>query len=145
MVTCYIGLGSNLGDRRQNIQSSIEKIGAIPDTEVAKVSSFIETLPVGGPAQNNFLNAVIEIKTSLPAQSLLKELQAIESDLGRVRTVKDGPRTIDLDILFYDEKEVKEENLIIPHPRIREREFVLGPLREIAPHIVRRYEDNQKD
>lgn len=141
MVTCYIGLGSNLGDRKKNIESSIERIRRLPDTEVAKVSSVIETSPVGGPPQNNFLNAVIEIKTSISAQGLLKELQAIESDLGRVRIVKDAPRTIDLDILFYDAKEIKEENLLIPHPRIRQREFVLRPLKEIAPYIVQRLEN----
>lgn len=136
MFTCYIGLGSNLGDRKLNIQTAIEKINRIKKTKVTKASSIIETSPVGGPAQDKYLNAAIEIQTDFPPRQLLVNLQNIESELGRVRAIKNGPRTIDLDILFYRDLQINEEDLIVPHPRIKEREFVLNPLREIAPDIV---------
>jgi 2-amino-4-hydroxy-6-hydroxymethyldihydropteridine diphosphokinase len=135
---CYIGLGSNLGDRALNIQLAIEKIKQIQDTKITRISSIIETLPVGGPPQGKFLNAVIEIQTNISAQKLLKNLQGIESELGRRRTVKNGPRTIDLDILLYGDMQIRQKNLIVPHPKIKEREFVLTPLREIAPDLVKR-------
>jgi len=135
---CYIGLGSNLGDRALNIQLAIEKIKQIQNTKITKISSIIETLPVGGPAQGKFLNAAIEIQTNMSPPELLKNLQTIESELGRLRTVKNGPRTIDLDILFCEDLQIREKDLIVPHPRIKEREFVLAPLREIAPDLVKR-------
>jgi 2-amino-4-hydroxy-6-hydroxymethyldihydropteridine diphosphokinase len=135
---CYIGLGSNLGDRALNIQLAIEKIKRLKDTKITKISSIIETLPVGGPAQGKFLNAAIEIQTNMSPRDLLKNLQTIESELGRLRTVKNGPRTIDLDILFCEDLQIRENDLIVPHPRIKEREFVLTPLREIAPDLVKR-------
>jgi len=142
---CYIGLGSNLGDRALNIQLAIEKIKQIQNTKITKISSIIETLPVGGPAQGKFLNAAIEIQTNISCRELLKNLQTIESELGRLRTVKNGPRTIDLDILFCEDLQIREKDLIVPHPRIKEREFVLTPLREIAPGIVKKLfdEDSQ--
>ncbi len=147
MFVCYIGLGSNLGNRKENIRLAIEKIKELKETTVTKISSLIETDPVGGPAQGKFLNAAIEIQTNLSAPELLRHLQKIESRLGRVRTVKNGPRTIDLDILFYGDKQINQEDLIVPHPRIKEREFVLAPLREIAPDIVKKLfdEDSQKN
>lgn len=138
---CYIGLGSNLGDRALNIQLAIEKIRQIQDTKITKISSIIETLPVGGPPQEKFLNAAIEIQTNMSPRKLLKNLQMIESELGRLRTVKNGPRTIDLDILFCRDMQIREKDLIVPHPRIKEREFVLTPLREIAPDLVKRLFD----
>jgi dihydroneopterin aldolase/2-amino-4-hydroxy-6-hydroxymethyldihydropteridine diphosphokinase len=136
MAVCYIGLGSNIGDRNKNIQLAIDKINQLRETKVTKISSIIETIPVGGPAQEKFLNAAIEIETLLSPRELLTHLQKIESALGRVRIVKNGPRTIDLDILFYDDKKIREEDLVVPHPRIKKREFVLNPLKEIAGHIV---------
>lgn len=136
MAVCYIGLGSNIGDRNKNIQLAIDKINQLRETKVTKISSIIETIPVGGPAQEKFLNASIEIETLLSPRELLTHLQKIESALGRVRIVKNGPRTIDLDILFYDDKKIREEDLVVPHPRIKKREFVLNPLKEIAGHIV---------
>lgn len=135
MPICYIGLGSNLGDRKKNIQSAIERINRIKATAVTKVSTFIETKPLGGPAQPDFLNAAIEITTDLSPRTLLHNLQEIESQLGRVRLEKNGPRTIDLDILFFNSQRIKEDGLVVPHPSINEREFVLRPLREIAPHL----------
>lgn len=138
MHTCYIGLGSNLGNRQENIRLAIDKINQLKNTKVSKASSIIETEPVGGPCQGKFLNAAIEIQTALSAQELLNNLKNIEAELGRIRATKNGPRTIDLDILVFDNQEIKERDLIVPHPRILEREFVLAPLREIAPEMVKK-------
>ena len=136
MTVAYIGLGSNLGDRRKNILSAIKMIGEILGTQVAKVSTIIETVPVGGPPQGKFLNAVAEIQTSLACRDLLTGLQSIEGRLGRVRGVLNGPRNIDLDILLFNDQTIREKDLTVPHPRIKERDFVLGPLKEIAPFIA---------
>ena len=147
MVTCYIGLGSNLGDREQNIRLAIDKIKQIKETRVTKESSVIETKAAVGPPQGKFLNAVAEIQTALPPEELLKSLQRIESELGRVRTIRYGPRTIDLDILFYGDRKISNKCLIVPHPKIKKRDFVLVPLTEIAPHIVNNllYENHPKN
>lgn len=144
MAVCYIGLGSNMGDRNKNIRLAINKINGLRETKVTKISSIMESLPAGGPPQGKFLNVAIEIETPLSPRELLTHLQRIEAELGRVRIVKDGPRTIDLDILFYADKEIRERDLVVPHPRIKEREFVLSPLKEIAGHMVKRLfdEDN---
>lgn len=103
------------------------------DTRVTKISSIIETHALGGPLQGPYLNCVIEIQTTLSPYELLKRLQKIEVDLGRIRTIKNGPRTIDLDILLYGDIQIKEESLCIPHPCMFQREFVMKPLMEIAP------------
>ena len=133
MTTCYLGIGSNLGNRRKNIRLAIEKINALKETRVVKPSRIIETEPVGGPAgQGKFLNAALKIRTKLPPLILLKKLKTIEKELGRKKTVRNGPRTIDLDILFYGDKIINKKNLVIPHPRIFEREFVIKPLSEIV-------------
>lgn len=132
MIICYIGVGSNLGDRHSNIKSAVKKIDALKDTKVVKISGIIETKAVGGPAgQPKFLNAALKIKTKLPPLSLLKKLKNIEKELARRKTVRFGPRTIDLDILFYGDKIIDKETLKIPHPRIFEREFVIKPLLEV--------------
>ena len=132
MVTCYLGIGSNLGNRRKNIKLAIQKISALKDTEVIKSSRMIETEPVGGPVgQGKFLNAALKIRTSLSPLILLKKLKSIEKQLGREKTVRNGPRTIDLDILFYGDRIINSKNLTIPHPRVFEREFVIKPLLEI--------------
>jgi 2-amino-4-hydroxy-6-hydroxymethyldihydropteridine diphosphokinase len=138
MVTCYIGLGSNLGDREYFINTAIEKIRLLMNTRLARISSLVESLPESGPAQGLYLNCAIEIKTGLTPYQLLVELQKIESDLGRVRTIKNGPRIIDLDILLYGEVRMKESSLCLPHPRMLKREFVMRPLEEIAPQVVKR-------
>ncbi|MFH1507335.1 MAG: 2-amino-4-hydroxy-6-hydroxymethyldihydropteridine diphosphokinase [Candidatus Omnitrophota bacterium] len=138
MVTCCLGIGSNLGDRLNCINAAIRKIRSLPLTRVNKISEIIESLPEGGPAQGMYLNGVIEIETELNPYQLLQELQKIESNLGRVRAVVNGPRTIDLDILTYADAVFDEQALCIPHPRILEREFVLRPLRQIAPQLVER-------
>ena len=138
MVTCYIGLGSNLGDRQYYINTALKKIRLLTDTRVTKISNIIETLPEGGSSQSRYLNCVVEIQTALSPYELLRRLQNIETDLGRVRTIKDGPRNIDLDILLYNNVQIKEDSLCIPHPRMLKREFVMGPLEEIAPEVVKK-------
>ena len=108
MATCYIGIGSNLGDRRSYINTAIRKIRVLVNTRINKVSNIIETEAVGGTGQGRYLNCVIEAKTSLSPYGLLQGLQKIELDLGRVRTIRNGPRKIDLDILLYDSIKIKE-------------------------------------
>ena len=136
MVVCYIGLGSNLGDRKKALDDALKRLKGLSGTKVRRVSAFIETKPQGGPPQGPYLNAVAEVETGLLPYQLLQELQRIETALGRIRTVVNGPRTIDLDILMYGDTLMQEQALSIPHPRILEREFVLAPLKEIAPHAV---------
>lgn len=132
MITCYLGIGSNLGDRRKNIKLALTKIKILKDTKVIKVSKIIETKAMGGPPdQGKFLNATLKIKTNLSALALLKNLKKIEKDLGRTKTVRYGPRTIDLDILFYTDKIINRKELKIPHPKVFERKFVIKPLLEI--------------
>jgi len=130
-MLCYIGIGSNLGDRQKNIDDAIEKMRMADGIKVKKISPIYETGPVGGPAQPRYLNGVIEIETGLRARELLLLAQKIENDLGRQRKVKNGPRTIDLDILTYGDMTIDEPDLKIPHPRMKEREFVQKPLRDI--------------
>jgi 2-amino-4-hydroxy-6-hydroxymethyldihydropteridine diphosphokinase len=131
MPIVYLGLGSNLGDRAKNIHEAVRLLNEVGVTPM-KLSSIIETDPVGGPPQGLFLNAVLKASTELPPPVLLKGIHAVELLLGRVRTVKDGPRTIDVDILLYDDLALNTPELVIPHPRMREREFVMRPLREIG-------------
>jgi len=144
MVLCYIGLGSNLGDRQQYIKAALRKMKSLTRTKVRKVSSIIESEPQGGPVQGPYLNAVVELETDLGPYQLLAELQSIESALGRVRTTVNGPRTVDLDILTYGDVCMEEEALCIPHPRILEREFVIVPLKEIAPQIIEKIKKTRK-
>ena len=132
MTVCYLGIGSNLGDRRKNIALALSKIKALDHTTIMKVSKIIETEPVGGPpTQGKCLNAALKIKTALPALRLLKALKKIEKALGRTKTARNGPRVIDLDILFYGDKIIKRKDLTVPHPRIFERQFVIKPLFEV--------------
>jgi len=132
MTICYIGIGSNLGDRRYYIDSAIIELRSNKDIEVLKVSSIYETDPVSDIPQGKFLNGVIKIMTDLPAEILLRELNRIEERLGRKRSVKNAPRTIDLDILYYGDEKINMKGLVIPHPRLYEREFVLKGLRELG-------------
>ena len=132
MVTCYIGIGSNLGNRRQYISKAIEGLKSVRGVAFKKSSTIYETEPVGGVPQGNFLNGVLEIETNLVPKALLKELNRIEDALGRKRTIKNGPRTMDLDILYYGDKVINNEDLVVPHPQIKSREFVLRGLRELG-------------
>lgn len=137
MITAYIALGSNLGDKRQNIKMAIRSINQLKDTAVTGVSGLYRTLPEGNTPQPNFINAVIKMQTSLPATTLLKELLRIEKTLGRVRiNSRLLPRTIDLDILLYGRKSYRLPHLTIPHPRMHRRRFVLEPLCELAPDLI---------
>lgn len=138
MVTSYIALGSNLGDRAKNINLALKYLREDPAVNILKTSSLIETKAVGGPPQPNFLNGVVKLETNYSARQLLKKLQEIEFKLGRqTPRLKNYPRTIDLDILIYGNLKIDKGDLKIPHPRIWEREFVTVPLREIAPEIFR--------
>lgn len=131
MAICYLGIGSNLGKRRENIRKALDYLVKARKVKIEKVSRIHETDPVGGPAQGNYLNAAIKIETSLSPRALLKFLKETEKDLGRKKSVRFGPRIIDLDILLYADKIIRSDDLVIPHPRMFEREFVLKPLREI--------------
>jgi len=132
MVTCFIGLGSNLGDREKHIDKAIEELRKNSSIKIKKISSIYETEPVGGVKQGKFLNGVLEIETGLEPKDLLKELLTVENRLGRKRTIKNGPRTIDLDILYYGDEVINEADLIVPHPRMMQREFVMRGLRELG-------------
>lgn len=132
MFTCYLGLGSNLGNRRENIRRAMRKIGSLKGTRLLKSSAIIRTAPVGGPrAQREFLNAVLKISTRLSPLKLLFCLKSIEEELGRVKSVRFGPRCIDLDILLYSDRVIKSRRLLIPHPRMFKRDFVLRGLSEV--------------
>ena len=130
-MRCYIGIGSNLGDRERNIESAIQKLREARSIDVKKTSRIYETEPVSGLPQPRYLNGVIEIETEIMPQELLCALQRIEKELGRVRAVRNGPRTIDLDILTYGEEKIDEPDLKVPHPRMNEREFVQRPLKDL--------------
>jgi len=132
MVICYLGVGSNLGNRRKNIKLALEKIRQLKDTKLLKVSKVMESIPLGGPVgQGKFLNAALKIKTGFSPKQLLKQLKIIEKDLGRVPTVRWGPRVIDLDILLYSDRLINTRELVVPHPRILERKFMIKPLLEV--------------
>ena len=132
----YLSLGSNMGDKRENLLEAIKRVGELENTEVVKSSTILETEPFGYIEQDNFLNACLEVQTLLTPQEFLSSILKIELDMGRVREIKWGPRVIDIDILFYDAEIIQEDNLAVPHPWICEREFVLEPLSEIAPNYV---------
>ena len=136
MTEVYIGFGSNLGNRQNNINTALSLLGQLKEVDIVKVSSIIETDPLGGPKQDKFLNGVIKIMTTFSPDELLSALQVIENQLGRKREVRFGPRTIDLDILLYGDKIINSSKLKIPHPHMFEREFVMRPLREIAPKLA---------
>jgi 2-amino-4-hydroxy-6-hydroxymethyldihydropteridine diphosphokinase len=132
-----VGLGSNLGDRRRTLDAAIRALGEMPGVAVERVSSFLETEPVGGPpGQGMYLNAAVALETTLDPFQLLGVLKQIESRFGRVRTIRWGARTLDLDLLLFDEAIIDTPELSVPHPRLASRRFVLEPLAEIAPLAV---------
>jgi 2-amino-4-hydroxy-6-hydroxymethyldihydropteridine diphosphokinase len=133
----YVGLGSNLGDREETIRGAVAALGREPGIEVAAVSALIDTTPVGVGDQPRFLNGVAALETEVPARALLDVLLAVERRFGRRREASDphGPRTLDLDLLLYGDAVIDEPGLRVPHPRLHEREFVLGPLAELAPGL----------
>lgn len=131
----YIALGSNMGERESYLQMAVDKIRQSEGCRVERVSSFIRTAPYGGVEQDDFLNGCMQIRTLFTPRELLEVLQGIEREAGRERKIHWGPRTLDLDIIFYDQAVVDEEDLQIPHIEMQKRDFVLLPLREIAPYL----------
>jgi 2-amino-4-hydroxy-6-hydroxymethyldihydropteridine diphosphokinase len=130
----YLSLGSNVGDREENLRQAVERL-ASGDVRVLRGSRIYETEPVDRKDQAWFLNQVVEAETALFPMQLLARIGRVERELGRVRTVRKGPRTIDIDILFYAAAVVRTARLEIPHPRVAERRFVLAPLAELAPEL----------
>jgi len=135
MTKVYAGLGSNLGNKRENIIKAIDRLDACEGICVKEKSDFYNTAPVGGPLQPDYVNCVIGMETEIEPQVLLEEFKKIEIGLGRKPGVRWGPRVVDLDILLYGNRIVDEHNLKIPHERMHERAFVLEPLCEISPDI----------
>jgi 2-amino-4-hydroxy-6-hydroxymethyldihydropteridine diphosphokinase len=137
MARVYIGIGANLGDREATIHTALERLGAQEEIEVVRVSSLRETDPVGYADQPRFLNGAAALETRLTARELLERMLEVERDLGRTRHgPRLGPRTIDLDLLLYGDAVVDEPDLVVPHPRMTERAFVLEPLAELDPELV---------
>lgn len=132
-VFAFLGLGSNMGEPMDNLQDAVDLIDADAATRVDAISSVYRTAPVGGPEQNDFLNMAARVATTRTPRKLLALAHDVEAKLGRVRTVRFGPRTVDVDILLYGERVVRTRDLQIPHPRLRERPFALIPLIEVAP------------
>jgi 2-amino-4-hydroxy-6-hydroxymethyldihydropteridine diphosphokinase len=135
-IVCYIGIGSNLGNTLQKCKYAIESLSLINGINPTRTSSFYKTEPVGIEKQNYFINAVVEITTTLSARDLLQALRKVEREMGRKRETKGGPRIIDLDILFYGQDVIRETDLVVPHPEIHKRRFVLEPLYEIASYFI---------
>ena len=135
MNESYLSLGSNIGDRLDMLKQAVRMLTEHPSVQVAAISSLYETEPVGFTEQEPFLNMVVHVRTDLPAIELLDLCQAIEQKLQRKRLIRWGPRTIDLDILLYNQDDMETERLIVPHPRMHERAFVLIPLLEVNPSL----------
>jgi len=136
LTIAYLGLGSNVGDREEYIEQAVFLLEKNQNIEVTKRASNYETAPEGGVDQPPFINTAVQVRTKLPAHKLLEVCQEIETALGREREVEWGPRTIDIDILFYGDEIISDDKLQIPHPLVHERIFVLKPLKEIAPHVM---------
>jgi 2-amino-4-hydroxy-6-hydroxymethyldihydropteridine diphosphokinase len=136
VVRAALGLGSNLGDRRRFLDDALTTIGSAPGIDVVAVSPVVETEPVGGPEQPEYLNVVAVLDTSLTPDDLLDLAQRCERDAGRVRDVRWGPRTLDVDVLAYDDVEVESPTLTLPHPRATERAFVMVPWAVVDPGFV---------
>jgi len=135
--TAYIGIGSNLGDRRENVVEAAKRIGEIESTRVVRASSCYESEPLGD-AKTWFVNTAIEVETELTIEAFLKATQAIEQAMGRkrVKGKRWGSRIIDLDILLWNQDVIKKRNLKVPHPEMHKRRFVLLPLSELGPHVI---------
>lgn len=130
-MKAYLGIGTNMGDRLQNLSDAISSLNLLPMTKVTDCSNVYETDPVGYENQADFLNIVVEISTGLTSDNLLGAALGIEAALGRVRTIKNGPRIIDIDLLLYENEKKNTETLVLPHPRMMERDFVLKPLLDL--------------
>lgn len=135
MNTAYVSLGSNLGDRLYHLRDAVQLLHDDERINVIDVSSIYETDPVGYTDQGNFLNIVIKLNTAYEAEELLAKCMSVEQILGRKRMIRWGPRTVDLDILLYNQDNIETDDLSVPHPRMHERAFVIIPLLEIEPNI----------
>jgi 2-amino-4-hydroxy-6-hydroxymethyldihydropteridine diphosphokinase len=136
-MIAFVGLGANIGNRKETLQRALAAISALPGTSLSAQSSFYETEPVGAaPGDPFYLNAVVQIETALSARELLTEFLLIEKKEGRTRTVLNAPRTLDIDLLFFGQEVIEEGDLEVPHPRIHLRKFNLIPLAEIAPQWI---------
>lgn len=137
MVTAYLALGSNLGDRESTLRGARQAMEEVSGIEVSASSALYETDPVGGPAgQGPYLNAVLRVETTLPAPQLLRSCLEVEERFGRRRAERWGPRTLDVDLLFFDGEVLRRPELEVPHPRLHQRPFVLVPLLELAPDLT---------
>ena len=136
MTRAYLAIGSNLGDRVAHLQSAVDGLVATPGVTVVAVSRVYETEPVGGPEQPEYLNAVVAVDTDLSARALLERGQELEAAARRVRAERWGPRTLDVDVLLVGDLQLDEPDLVVPHPRMWERAFVLAPLADVAPDLV---------
>lgn len=134
--TAFLGLGSNLGDRLATLQRAVDLLGAEPGVTLTGCSRVWETAPVGGPPQPDFLNVVVRVETDLAPRELLEACLRVEASLGRVRAVRWGPRSVDVDVLLIDARTIDDPDLTVPHPRMHERGFVLMPLLELDPDPV---------
>ena len=135
-VTTYIGIGANLGDARATVLSAIDALADVPQTELQAQSRLYSSAPMGeNVTGDDYVNAVAQLSTELSAHALLAQLQRIEQEFGRERSVRNAPRTLDLDILLYGDLLIEDANLSVPHPRMNERAFVLRPLSDIAPEL----------
>ena len=131
MAVAFVGVGTNMGNRLLNINNAIDSLKLLPNTSIETVSNIYETEPWGLKEQPNFLNGVIKLSTSLSPNALLGALLGIEAAMGRIREIKNGPRVLDLDLLIYDDVIMNTPELVLPHPYMLEREFVLKPLTEL--------------
>jgi len=139
VTIAYVGIGSNLEDPVRQVREALDELDRMPHSRVVKRSSLYRSAPVGHAAQPDFVNAVAQLETGLPAERLLAELQEIEARHGRKRSFPNAPRTLDLDVLLYGELSVDLPGLKVPHPRMRERTFVRRPLIEISPELHKRF------
>ena len=135
MTVAYVGIGSNLDRPAEQVRRAFDELDRLPHTRLVRKSSLYRSAPVGYEPQPDFINAVAELETGLPAERLLAELQAIEKSHGRSRSFRNAPRTLDLDLLLFGNASLSSPQLTVPHPRMHERAFVLRPLLEIAPQL----------
>jgi 2-amino-4-hydroxy-6-hydroxymethyldihydropteridine diphosphokinase len=145
LVRAYLGIGANLGDRVAHLQGAVDGLAATPDVEVVAVSPVYETAPVGGPVQPDYLNAVVAVDTTLGPRALLELANRLEAEADRVREVHWGPRTLDIDVLLVGDVAVNEPDLVVPHPRMLERAFVLVPLADLDPEWAARIPPEHAD
>lgn len=134
-VSCFIGIGSNLGDAEANVRRAIERLGQMAQSRLTGQSSLFRTAPVDAGG-DDYINAVVRVETSLLPEGLLYALQSIEQDMGRERPYRNAPRTLDLDLLLYGSQSISTDSLTVPHPRMAQRAFVLIPLLQIDPFVM---------